>query len=85
MTRILILALALNLVAPHEGVPDGAAAHGVQPAASWLPQFEPIQPELFAAPGGQANAWADADGDLGRETDRVARLFWSRPRRNERG
>lgn len=35
----------------------------VQPAAPWRPSFELVQPELFAAPGGQANAWADADGD----------------------
>ena len=34
-----------------------------QPATMWLPAFERVQPELFAAPGGQANAWADADGD----------------------
>lgn len=36
----------------------------VQPAAPWRPAFELVQPELFAAAGGQANAWADADGDL---------------------
>lgn len=34
-----------------------------QPAASWQPAFERVQPDTFAAPGGQANAWADADGD----------------------
>src|SRR5262245_54411429 len=27
------------------------------------PQFELVQPELFAAAGGQPNAWADIDGD----------------------
>ena len=27
------------------------------------PQFEPVQPDLFAASGGQPNAWADVDGD----------------------
>ena len=27
------------------------------------PPFELVQPELFAAPGGQTNAWADYDGD----------------------
>jgi hypothetical protein len=27
------------------------------------PQFELVQPELFAAPGAQPNAWADADND----------------------
>jgi hypothetical protein len=34
-----------------------------QPATPWRPSFALVQPELFAAPGGQANAWADADGD----------------------
>jgi hypothetical protein len=33
-----------------------------QPAA-WRPSFELIQSDLFAVPGGQANAWADADND----------------------
>jgi hypothetical protein len=28
-----------------------------------LPDFEPVQPDLFAAGGALANAWADADGD----------------------
>ena len=31
--------------------------------AAWRPAFELVQPDLFSAPGGQANAWADADGD----------------------
>jgi hypothetical protein len=34
-----------------------------QSGASWQPAFERVQPDLFAAPGGQASAWADADGD----------------------
>ena len=34
-----------------------------QSSAAWQPAFELVQPDLFAAPGGQANAWADADGD----------------------
>ena len=25
--------------------------------------FEPVQPELFSASGGQPNAWADFDND----------------------
>jgi hypothetical protein len=35
------------------------------PAASQsaAPQFELVQPELFSAPGGQPNAWADFDND----------------------
>jgi len=32
-------------------------------AQSPLPQFEAVQPELFAASGGQPNAWADFDND----------------------
>ncbi len=31
--------------------------------ASWRPAFELVQPNLFGAVGGQANAWADADND----------------------
>lgn len=34
-----------------------------QAGVSWQPAFERVQPDLFAAPGGQASAWADADGD----------------------
>jgi hypothetical protein len=48
----IIRALALTVVA-------GFIA---QPAA-WRPSFELVQPELFGAVGGQANAWADVDGD----------------------
>jgi penicillin G amidase len=33
------------------------------PPSSHAPQFELVQPDLFSAPGGQANAWADFDGD----------------------
>jgi hypothetical protein len=29
----------------------------------WRPAFDIVQPELFGAVGGQANAWADADND----------------------
>ncbi len=32
-------------------------------AQSALPQFELVQPDLFAAPGAQPNAWADFDND----------------------
>jgi hypothetical protein len=34
-----------------------------QPPGEWRPSFEQVQPELFSAPGGNANAWADADND----------------------
>jgi hypothetical protein len=38
------------------------AAFGIQ-TGNWQPSFERVQPELFGVAGGQANAWADADGD----------------------
>ena len=34
-----------------------------QPSSEWRPSFEQVQPELFSAPGGNANAWADFDND----------------------
>jgi hypothetical protein len=34
-----------------------------QDAAEWRPSFEPVQAEMFAAPGGNTNAWADIDND----------------------
>ncbi len=34
-----------------------------QPSPAWQPAFELVQPDVFAAPGGQASAWADTDGD----------------------
>ena len=37
-----------------------AGAHQSQQAA---PQFESIQPDLFAVSGGQPNCWADFDND----------------------
>ena len=36
-----------------------ALVGATQPAAPWQPLFERVQPDLFAAPGGQASAWAD--------------------------
>ena len=50
------------------------------------PQFELVQPELFAAAGGQPNAWADGDGDgdldlfVGFQQGKPNRLY-----RNDRG
>jgi hypothetical protein len=38
------------------------AAFAVQ-LPEWRPSFELAQPDLFSAPGGQANAWADVDND----------------------
>src|SRR6186713_2801516 len=35
----------------------------VRSGAPTSPQFELVQPDLFAASGGQPNAWADVDGD----------------------
>jgi hypothetical protein len=31
--------------------------------SGWRPSFEPVQADLFAATGGNTNAWADADND----------------------
>src|SRR5260370_24843069 len=42
------------------------------------PRFELVQPELFAAPGGMPNAWADFDND-GRLDEFVG--FRGRPNR----
>lgn len=39
------------------------AIMSTQGAADWRPSFELVQPELFAAPGGNTNAWADIDND----------------------
>ena len=52
---------------------------------AWRPTFELRQPELFGAPGGQANAWADVDNDD--DLDYFV-AFRGRPNRmylNERG
>src|SRR5580765_1699208 len=51
MTRVLLPSIALVLLF------GGAQA---QPA---LPRFELVQPDVFAAPGAQPNAWADVDND----------------------
>src|SRR5262245_37344632 len=55
MRRSFAAAIALAVAAAVIGDAQAPPAHA--------PQFELVQPELFAAPGGQANAWADFDGD----------------------
>src|SRR5580700_982898 len=51
-----------------------------------VPRFEPVQPELFAAAGGQPNCWGDYDNDgrldlfVGFKKDLPNRLY-----RNEGG
>ena len=40
-----------------------AVIMSTQAVADWRPSFTLHQPELFAAAGGNANAWADADND----------------------
>ena len=41
----------------------GARRSLAGPPAGSVPHFEPVQPELFAAEGGQPNCWADYDND----------------------
>ncbi|HEX4931930.1 MAG TPA: VCBS repeat-containing protein, partial [Gemmatimonadaceae bacterium] len=45
---------------PSNSVSEGATAVTAKRAT---PAFESVQPALFAAPGGQPNAWADFDND----------------------
>jgi hypothetical protein len=40
-----------------------AIATATAQISPWRPEFELVHPELFSAAGGQANAWADVDGD----------------------
>ncbi len=56
--------VAVGLGACGGGEPAGGAAASAEMAIP--PDFRPAQPELFAAPGAQPNAWADydRDGDL---------------------
>jgi hypothetical protein len=41
----------------------GTALLVAQATGAWRPSFEVVQSQLFNAPGGQANAWADVDND----------------------
>ena len=58
-------AVVVALIASAGLVAAGAtAARGARQAEpSAGPRFELVQPELFAATGGQPSAWADFDGD----------------------
>src|ERR1700752_2599835 len=40
-----------------------AEGTGQTPRGAPTPRFELVQPDLFAASGGQPNCWADYDGD----------------------
>ena len=40
-----------------------AVIMSTQAAVEWRPSFTLVQPELFAATGGNTNAWADVDND----------------------
>lgn len=48
---IRLLAIAVVAIISTQGFPG------------WRPAFELVQPELFSAPGGNTNAWADFDND----------------------
>jgi hypothetical protein len=45
------------------GLPLAGSLALILQSTSWQPLFELVQPELFNAVGGQANAWADVDND----------------------
>ena len=55
---LLMMFLALSIVTVTVGLARWSA-----PASNEAPAFELVQPELFAASGGQPNAWADFDND----------------------
>jgi hypothetical protein len=61
MLRAVPLGLLLIVIGVSAGRP--AAQSPAAPAPATAPAFEALQPELFAASGGQPNAWADFDGD----------------------
>ena len=73
----IVLMLSLSAMAV-----GGVVRSGAPPS----PQFELVQPDLFAASGGQPNAWADVDGDgdldefVGFAAGKANRLY-----RNDRG
>jgi len=64
----------------------GLARRSLAAAADNSPHFVPVQPELFAASGGQPNCWADFDNDgdldlfVGFKADLPNRLY-----RNDHG
>jgi hypothetical protein len=66
LNRCVIAALA---VVAGQAVVGGTQGRGVQPPGDapaktgFEPQFELVQPDLFAVAGGQPNCWADFDGD----------------------
>lgn len=63
---LLMCGIAGNVVVWREAPAHTAAIQtdgGRTGAAAGQPQFELVQPDLFAASGGQPNCWADFDGD----------------------
>jgi penicillin G amidase len=59
LDRVVASMLTAGAIAAIIGVPT----RGAQEAASPVPSFELIQPDLFSANGGMPNAWADFDND----------------------
>ncbi len=57
--RFLLSALVLTLT----GALPAALLTCSHPLSPWVPDFAPVQQELFGTPGALTNAWADVDGD----------------------
>jgi hypothetical protein len=53
----------LTIIAVLATISTGGTTAGGQTPSAAGPSFELVQPELFAASGGQPNCWADFDGD----------------------
>src|SRR5262245_53987772 len=61
--RCVFLLLALSGLAATLGSAWHSLASQLNNPTPSLPRFAPVQPELFAAAGGQPNCWGDFDSD----------------------